>query len=331
MNRETLLFAIRCLLLDTFRQAWASGILWLMLAISAVCIAVCLSIRVEGAEVLDTQEGSGFVPRTMSVDPTQAAMSGVTQVRGQLLIGFGAVRVDLGRDAHDAVRHVQLILAGVVADTAGILLLLVWTAGFLPSFLEPSAASVLLAKPMPRWGLLLGKYLGVLVFVLVQALVFVSGTWAALGVATGIWDPIYLMCVPLVLIHFAIFYGMSVLLAVSTRSTIACVFGSILFWLLCWAMNYGRHMVVALPDLHEAASGMRALVEVGYWILPKPADLGLLLFDALQAGNYFNSAIEFDALKAQGAFSPVLSVAASLGFTAAVLALACYEFHTTDY
>lgn len=331
MNRTALLSAIRCLLWDTFRQARASGIFWLMLAVSGVCIAVCLSMRVKGAEDLGGEDASGFVPRTMPVDPTQAQMSGVTQVRGQLLIGFGAVRVDLGRDAHDAVRHVQLILAGVVADTAGILLLLVWTAGFLPAFLEPSAAAVLLAKPFPRWGLLLGKYLGVLAFVLFQAMVFVIGTWAALGIGTGIWDPIYLMCVPLLLVHFAIFFSVSTLLAVTTRSTIVCVFGSILFWLLCWGMNYGRHMVVGLPDLHEAASGMRFLVELGYWILPKPADLGLLLFDALQAHNYFSTAVEFEAVKNQGAFSPVLSVAASLGFTVAVLALACYEFQTTDY
>ena len=41
-------------------------------------------------------------------------------------------------------------LAGVVADTAGVLLALLWTAGFLPTFLEPAAVTVLLAKPAPR-------------------------------------------------------------------------------------------------------------------------------------------------------------------------------------
>jgi len=330
MNRDTLLFAARCFLLDTFGQARASGILWLMLGVSAVCIAVCLSVSVEGAEQLDG-EGSGFVPRTMPLDPDKAAMSGVVQVRGHLLLGFGRVRVELGRDAYDAVRHLQLILAGLVADTAGILLLLVWTAGFLPTFLEPSAAAVLLAKPMPRWGLLVGKYAGVLIFVLFQASVFVLGTWAALGLRTGIWDPGYLLCIPLVLLHFSVFYSVSAVLAVATRSTVSCVFGSILFWLVCWAMNYGRHMVVAVPDLEAAAGGLRFLVEVGYWLLPKPGDLGLILADLLQAQNYFAIAAEFQAVKAKGEFSPVLSVSASLGFAVAALALACRELHSADY
>ena len=64
----------------------------------------------------------------------------------------------------------KMVLLGLVADTGGILLALVWTAGFLPTFLEPGAASVLLAKPVPRWSLLAGKFLGILIFVAFQAL-----------------------------------------------------------------------------------------------------------------------------------------------------------------
>jgi ABC-type transport system involved in multi-copper enzyme maturation permease subunit len=329
MNRDSLLFALRWLVVDTFRQALASGIFWLMLAISGVCIAVCLSVSVVDAENLSAPgEPREFLPRD---DPKAKDDPHLAQVRGQLRIGFGAIEVPLGRDAHDAVRYLQLLLAGVVADAAGILLMLVWTAGFLPTFLEPSASAVLLAKPVPRCGLLIGKYLGVLTFVLVQSLIFVFGTWLALGLRTGVWDPIYLMCIPLLLIHFAIFFSVSTLLAVSTRSTVACVFGSIVFWLLCWGMNYGRHMIVAMPDMEGMSGGLHFMVELGYWILPKPADLGVLLFDALQAQNYFSSVMEFDAVKSKGAFSPVLSVAASLVFTVGVLALSAYEFHTMDY
>src|SRR5580704_8787430 len=47
-------------------------------------------------------------------------------------------------------------------DVAGLLLALLWTAGFLPTFLEPAHASILLAKPTPRWQLLVGKFVGVL-------------------------------------------------------------------------------------------------------------------------------------------------------------------------
>ena len=71
----------------------------------------------------------------------------------------------VSRERSDAVHFLELLLAGGIAGTLGLLLALVWTAGFVPTFLEPSAASVLLAKPVARWQLLLGKYLGVLTFV----------------------------------------------------------------------------------------------------------------------------------------------------------------------
>src|SRR5262249_5301558 len=154
----------------------------------------------------------------------------------------------------------------------GTLLLLIWTAGFLPEFLQQSAASVLLAKPVPRWSLLVGKYLGVLSFVAFQVTVFIVGTWAAVGIKTGIWLPSYLMTIPILLLHFAVIYSFSALLAVWTRSTVACVFGTVVFWLICCAMNYGRHTMVAL-DVLPYSGVVQWAVEAGYWVLPKPADL----------------------------------------------------------
>ena len=56
-----------------------------------------------------------------------------------------------------------------MADAVGLLLALLWTASFLPTFLEPAAVAVLLAKPVPRWQLLVGKFAGVLAFVAFQA------------------------------------------------------------------------------------------------------------------------------------------------------------------
>jgi ABC-type transport system involved in multi-copper enzyme maturation permease subunit len=236
--------------------------------------------------------------------------------------------VPLGRDARSAVHFLELILAGGVADTLGLLLALVWTAGFLPSFLDPRSVSVLLAKPTPRWCLLIGKYVGVLTFVGVQATIFVGGTWLAIGSKTGIWDGSYLLSVPLLLLHFSIFFGFSLLLAVCTRSTVSCVFGSIAFWAICWGMNYGRHVAssAALASDAQLSQPLLWLVEAGYWILPKPADLGMLLYDALGAGDHFRP-----LFTDPGLFSFELSIATSLAFTAYLLVAASRQFAATDY
>jgi len=86
----------------------------------------------------------------------------------------------------------------------------------------------------------------------------VVGTWLALGIATGVFDARYLFAIPVLLLHFAAFYSFSAMLAVWTRSTVVCVFGTLLFWVMCWAMNYGRHTVVA-HDPPGMSAGSRAI------------------------------------------------------------------------
>ncbi len=333
MNLSAAIYSIRWLVRDTFRQARASGIFWLMLGVSALCVLLCLSVGARGPLTLGGDgEAAEFVsPRDPAVDPAKAAAQGVDVAGAEMSLAFGAVRLPLARDVRDGVRFLQLLLAGGVADAAGVLLALVWTAGFLPTFLEPSAASVLLAKPAPRWSLLAGKYLGVLAFVAFQAVVFVGGTWAALGLRTGVWDAAYLWCVPLLLVHFAIFFSFSTLIAVCTRSTVACVVGSLLFWALCWGMNYGRHVVVGLPDAKEMQGALSSAVEAGYWVLPKPADMNILLFDALDAGKHFGPNTAMRAARDGDAFAPEMSILSSLLFTVVMLFVAGRQFLTTDY
>src|SRR5207248_3046528 len=52
MNVPTAYFFFRCLVRETFRQALAARTFWLMLAVSAVSIVLCLSVRIEGGESL---------------------------------------------------------------------------------------------------------------------------------------------------------------------------------------------------------------------------------------------------------------------------------------
>ena len=47
MNLPAALFAIRWLTIDTFRQARANGVMWLMLGVSALCVAFCRTVSVQ--------------------------------------------------------------------------------------------------------------------------------------------------------------------------------------------------------------------------------------------------------------------------------------------
>ena len=231
----------------------------------------------------------------------------------------------------EAVYFLELVLAWGVAGTFGLLLALVWTAGFVPSFLEPSAASVLLAKPVARWQLLMGKYFGVLTFVGFQVVLFVVLTWVGLGMRTNVWNMTYWWCIPLLLLQFAIFYSFSVLLAVITRSTVACVFGSVLFWLLAWGINYGYVMArgvleTALPSFRHAGIGRSRVLD-----LPQTDRRGSDPFQHPGRAWRFRKPTVFRLLESGSSFSPCASIASSLVFLGMLLAISVHEFNATDY
>jgi len=333
MNLSQVIYGIRWLIRDTFRQARRSGLLGVMLIVSGLAIALCLSIGITGPKSWrdPNDPAPDFLPRKSLYDQETVAKSKIHVVGGSVTVGFGAVTVPIGRDALDAVRFVQVALAFGVADTLGILLALIWTGGFLPGFLDPSAAAVLLAKPIPRWALLLGKFLGVLIFVATQAVLFIGGTWLALGIKTGIWDTLYLLAIPILLVHFTAFYSFSAVLAVTTRSTVACAIGSVLFWFACWGINLARCAVVAHSEMEASAGNFGGAAEISYWILPKPADMSMLLYDGLQAERFFGKAQMFDTIQQRGQFYPDLSIATTLLFAVGLVIMAAYEFSQTDY
>jgi ABC-type transport system involved in multi-copper enzyme maturation permease subunit len=334
---------------DTFRQALASGICWMMVAVSAVCVVLCLSVTVSGDLALQSDdEPAYFLPRapragspsgtsgaaapsTPTVDPEMARREGVETISGRVTLAFGAVSFPVSRDRRDAIHFLELLLAGGIAGTLGLLMALVWTAGFLPTFLEPGAAAVLLAKPIARQQLLLGKYLGVVAFVALQVVLFVAGTWLALGVRTGVWDPAYGWCIPLLLLEFAVFYSFSILLAVLTRSTVACVFGSLLFWLLAWGINYACVMARDTAEPHDIPSWTRTLAEASYWVSPKPIDHALILFNALDSQTHFEKPVVFKQLEAWRDYSPTATILSSLLITGVFLAVSAHEFRAADY
>ena len=65
---------------------------------------------------------------------------------------FGAVTCGSTDSAEQASRFCGPIIGGVAADTVGVLLALVWTAGFLPAFVDPAVrqrAAGEAAGPLP--------------------------------------------------------------------------------------------------------------------------------------------------------------------------------------
>lgn len=284
------------LIRDVFRQAKATGLTAALLVLTALATILAATARHTDGKLSTL---SGTVTLVSTDSPQQA-----TQV-------------------------LQSIVGGIAADAVGVLLALVWTAGFLPAFVESASVSVLLAKPPGRYRLFLEKSIGVIVYVAVYALAVVGLTWVGLGISTGEWPAGYWLGVPLLVAHFASFFGFAALIAVATRSTTAVCVGSLLFWAACFGMNYARHVVTTQTVTGMSAGANRA-ANLGYWLLPKPADFGLIQADALGMVPTLPY-IDFASLKTTGGFAPGASVVASLAFGLAFLAMAAYEFANEDY
>jgi hypothetical protein len=334
MNLPTLFRTIRWMTLDTLRQAVASKLFWVMLAVTAVGTLLCLSVSVIGGPkpVQFGYEVPSILPKDEAerIGREKVEDDGVRILDGRLSLLFGAFEVPIPRGKDDVVRQLHVWLGALVADTVGILFALIWTAGFLPTFLEPQSATVLLSKPVSRWSILLGKYLGVVLFAAVNAALFVGCTWTALGIKTGCWDATYWLAVPLLASNFAVFYAVSAFLAVCTRSTVAAAFGTLLFWAVCWLMNFAHHRSI-MSSVEGLTGGSRFMLDLGYWFLPKPFDMGNLFFDTMRAEVFAVRPEEMKALIEKGQYHPELAAAANAAFAVGTLGLAAYEFETLDY
>ncbi len=323
------IYTIRCLIWDTLLQSLHSRIFWLVLGLSVLCILLCLSVCIEGATAYRVPGdaewyGADNQPFT-GQNPGQSSMS----------LAFGSLRLSLLRDGATQVNFLHVLLAKWGAGTIGLLLTLLWSAGFLPDFFRPEAASVLVTKPVPRWALFVGKCLGVLALVAFQGAVFLGGTWAALGMRTGYWAPGYLLSLPLLLLQFVILFSFSALLAVRWRNTVVCVVGSVLLWGTCSAVNLTRHSLIAqpalAPDAATCTDSSHWLADTCYWLLPKPVDLGFLLDEALESSRHFRAVRELEAARSCSAYYPELSVYTSLLFTLVVIGFAARRFTLIDY
>jgi ABC-type transport system involved in multi-copper enzyme maturation permease subunit len=331
MDAPSILYAFRWLIYDTGRQTLHSRVFWIMLACSALAIVFCLGVSVEGGVVRD--EGEHYTK-------SGKVLSGINEEPGTMTLLYGLFPVPFARTAEDQIHFLQSIFASWIAGTLGILMALVWTSGFIPEALHPNAASVLLAKPVPRWVFLCGKYLGVVCFVALQAMIFFIGTWLALGIRTGVWHGEYLLGAPILVGYFAIFFAFSVMLATQFRSTMACVVGSVLFWIICYAINYGRHFALAYPEMHPGGPPLSAftifLSELGYWILPKPADFTILLERTLDLGSAKITLETEQPFKTildpqKNLFHPILILLSSCGFPVFCLWASAEQLSKTDY
>ena len=259
------------------------------------------------------------------------------QVRGGYKMGilFGLWDLSLrGMSVNSVVMIFQLAFAEYIAGFFGVILALIFTASFIPGMLEKGNIEILVSKPIHRSSLLVYKYVGGLLYVFLLSVILIGGSWLALSLRSGFWNPTYLYSIGVQTFYFAILYSVSVLFGVLWRSWI----GSILMTILAWIVFTGSCTVysyVHMPiPLFELSPFWLSVVDTLYYILPKPSHLSTLNILELASANLGETMMADSG--AAGEIVPegvswTMVLSTSSAFIVAMLGLSCWRFSRKDY
>ena len=229
------------LISDTFQEARARWLFWGLFGLSTLLIGIFL-----------------FVLR---IDIVQGAVSfmGIESTSHRIY--------DIRKFVNVSYSWVSIVLY-----IWGTFLAVFASAGLIPSVLEAGRISLLLSKPLTRTLLVLGRYLGNLLVVGLNHVYLICGIWIIIGLKTNIWQPRFLLAIPISMFIFAVLLCVVMLIGVLAESAALSVMISVAIMLISTILAQ-RDVVVRLLD----SQWSRNLWLAFYWIVPKVFDLGVVM------------------------------------------------------
>jgi ABC-type transport system involved in multi-copper enzyme maturation permease subunit len=177
------------------------------------------------------------------------------------------------------------------------------TAGVLPDALEKGTVDLYLSKPIARWELIVGKYLGAVLAIGANILYFIGILWLIIGVKVGVWDPGLLASIPAMTFVFACLFSVVVFFGVLSRNMAISIIAGFVYLLVIAQLLQGREAGLYLIS---SSPVYRSVVDGFYYALPQiPNMQGNLLryisgagFDWRPFGQSFLSSAAFLGLAA---------------------------------
>jgi len=129
------------------------------------------------------------------------------------------------------------------------------TASIVPDMLQPGSLHLLLSKPISRSWLFIAKFIGGCSFVLVCVTQLIIGLWLISGFRLGVWNERLLLCIPVCVFLFAVFYSVSAVAGLRWRSPILSIGLANAFGALCLLIGVAGGVAdgfVTDPDRIEA-------------------------------------------------------------------------------
>ncbi len=233
---------ILTLLLATFRELFSKATLYILLGISTIVLLGTLLAF--SSDLTD----DGIILKVFGVPvspPTQAAEIEPMVYGMQAGLAKGL--------------FLGIMLFGVFA-----------TASVIPDALEKGTVDLYLSKPLARWELLLGKYVGSVAVIGLATAYFIGGVWLTFGARVGVWNVQFLLSAVTMTFMFGAIFSIVLLLGVVFRNAAVPIIGCFLYLMVIDNLLENRQTVLYLIS---ESSLYRALCDAFYYLLPQIAGM----------------------------------------------------------
>jgi ABC-type transport system involved in multi-copper enzyme maturation permease subunit len=226
------------LIAATFRELLSKATLFVLAGISTVILlGVVLGLSSE-------QTTDGLILKIFGAQATPpSSVDNIAELVRQMQSGFAGGLL------------IGITLFGVIA-----------TAGIIPDTLEKGIVDLYLSKPLARWQLLLGKFLGAVTIVFVNAAYFLGGLWLIFGIKVGVWNVGLLLAAFTMAFVFACLFSIVAFLGVLSRGAVVPIIGAFLYLLIIGALLQHREQSLYAMSGNAA---YRGIVDTLYYLLPQ--------------------------------------------------------------
>ena len=185
------------------------------------------------------------------------------------------------------------------------------TSSFVTSMLVKGTIDLFISKPITRYQLLLGKYFGGVLVVLINVSYMILMLYFFIGLKFGIWETNFLFSILIITLAFSVLYALMVLLEIAFRGQVAALIITYAIYMILSPVLSQKSLLTQI--IHN--SFINNIITSLYYIIPKTSEM-----------SFINISI--------AAGSPVVSwqpLWSSALFGIAALGSALYIFQKKDY
>ncbi len=196
-------------------------------------------------EAMPAGELSEEQGRRLSRLRIESALPGAVAARSNRSIRITYAVWDFPRDLPLTPRDFERVLNAVILPLimnlllgfGGVLVAILVTSPVVPQLFLSGSLPLLLSKPIRRMPLLVSVMIGATSFILVCVTPLIVGLFLIAGFRFDLWNPRLLLCIPLFLLMFLVYYSVSAFAALVWRNAIVSVAVTAIFWFVCFVIQ----------------------------------------------------------------------------------------------